>query len=94
MFRAAADDLLDLLMTLSPGGVDSYPLYVQSPNATFWNRLGQAVTEDQITSWTELKASLCKILSKQAGEARVLASEDFFGPSTQLEERSHLTCPQ
>jgi len=94
MFRAAADDLLDLLMTLSPGGVDSYPLYVQSPNATFWNRLGQALTEDKITSWAELKAALCVILSKQAGEARGLASEDFFGPLTQLEERSHLTCPQ
>ena len=94
LFRAAADDLLDLLMTLSPSGVDSYPLYVRSPDVTFWNRLGQSITDDRITSWKGLKGPLCKILSDRARQAMDRSDGGLRAMLTQLEERTHLTCPR
>jgi len=94
MFRAAADDLLDLLMTLSPGGIDSYPLYVRSPNSTFWNRLGQSITEERITSWKGLKAPLCEILSDRARRANSASPDAFSETPGPLEKSEHLTFPR
>ena len=94
MFRAAGDDLIDLLLTLSPGGVDGYPLYVERPDATFWGRLGQSVTDERITTWKGLKGNLCKILSDRARSAKAGVDDGFAEMLLHLQERTHLTCPR